>query len=71
MAHGEAVGVEAVVEPVGPLAERDAVVLALVEEAAVERLRRATEAVEVLVEEGQPALVLGHEREARAVDDVA
>ena len=56
------------VEPVGPLDERDAVGLALVEQPASDRLGRSRQAIEVEVEERQPALVLGHEHEARRVD---
>ena len=43
--------VERVVEPVGPLGERDPLVLALVEQAAGQGVGRARQSVEVLVEE--------------------
>ena len=46
------------------------VVLALVEQAAGQHLVGAGKPVEVLVEQREPALVLGHQREAGAVDDV-
>ena len=58
------------VQPVGPLGERHPRVLALVEQAALEGLLGAREAVQVLVEQRQPAGVLGHQREAGAVDRV-
>ncbi len=59
--HGQARWIEPFVEPVCPFAEGDAVVLALVEEAAGEDLVGAFEAVQILVEEGQPSLVLAKE----------
>ena len=56
-------------EPVGPLDERHAGGPAVVvEQAATDGLGRVGQAVEVDVEQRQPALVLGHEDEARRGD---
>ncbi len=55
-------------QALGPLDQGHAVGLPFVEEPARERLAGVGEPVEIDVEERQPALVLGHQHEARRVD---
>ena len=57
-------------QPLRPLDDRDAGRLAVVEQPAGERVRGVVEAVQVEVEQRQPALVLGHEHERRGRHDV-
>ena len=63
--------VELVGQSFAPFDERDAVLLPIVDEAAANHVLRAAQPVQVLVEEWQATVgVLGHEREAGAVDHV-
>jgi hypothetical protein len=59
-----------ITEPVGPFDERDPGRLAVVDQPAGEGVRGIGEAVEIEVEQRQPAHVLGHEDERRRGDRV-
>ena len=54
-ADGQSAGVELRRQPLGPLGQRHAVELALIDQAAGNGLLGAGEAIEILVEERQPA----------------
>ena len=69
--HRQAIDVQALIEAVGPLAHGHTLILAHIEEPAGESLLRVSQSIEVLVEQAEAALVLGHQREAGAVDDLA
>ena len=69
-AHVEPVGRKRVAQPLRPLDERDPGRLPFVDEAARERVLGARQPVRVDVEQRQPALVLGHQDEARRGDRV-